>query len=252
MVFLAILLAHLLGDFPLQPIWIAEGKVKSIWFLLLHGLIHYTLLWICIAFFAQAEFLSFRTQFLAFAYLVVHLLIDYAKSKLVTKNVVRENLSLFLADQFAHIAVIILVAALMTKSSIIAMLRNLHASATAKLHILLTAIIYVSVVFGGGYLIRQITRGISKEIAAENPIQLGNAGLYIGWIERFLIVTAMLMQSPALVGLILTGKSIARYPEFKEARFVEYFLIGTLLSISLAVLGGILLLQVLYGTVSLK
>jgi hypothetical protein len=60
------------------------------------------------------------------------------------------------------------------------------------------------------------------------------------------------MQSPALVGLILTGKSIARFPEFKETRFAEYFLIGTLLSISLSVHGGIVLLQLLYGTVSLR
>jgi hypothetical protein len=81
---------------------------------------------------------------------------------------------------------------------------------------------------------------------------LENAGLYVGWIERFLVITAIVMQSPVLVGLILTGKSIARFPEFKEPRFAEYFLIGTLLSISLSVFGGILLLLALYGTVSLK
>ena len=82
--------------------------------------------------------------------------------------------------------------------------------------------------------------------------QVENAGLYIGWIERFLVITAMAMQSPALVGLILTGKSIARFPEFKETRFAEYFLIGTLLSISMATLGGILLLELWYGSISLK
>jgi hypothetical protein len=52
--------------------------------------------------------------------------------------------------------------------------------------------------------------------------------MYIGWLERFLVVTAILVQSPSMVGLILTGKSIARFPELKE-RFAEYFLIGTLL-----------------------
>ena len=60
--------------------------------------------------------------------------------------------------------------------------------------------------------------------------------MYIGWLERFLVVTAILVQSPSMVGLILTGKSIARFPELKE-RFAEYFLIGTLLSMGLAVLG---------------
>ena len=60
----------------------------------------------------------------------------------------------------------------------------------------------------------------------ESAEQVENAGMYIGWLERFLVVTAILVQSPSMVGLILTGKSIARFPELKE-RFAEYFLIGT-------------------------
>jgi len=49
-----------------------------------------------------------------------------------------------------------------------------------------------------------------------------------------------------MVGLVLTGESIARFPELKE-RFAEYFLIGTLLSVGLAVLGGRVLVQLWYG-----
>jgi len=75
--------------------------------------------------------------------------------------------------------------------------------------------------------------------------------MYIGWLERFLVVTAILVQSPSMVGLIVTGKSIARFPKFKE-RFAEYYLIGTLLSIGLAVLGGLLLAKLWYGTILLK
>jgi hypothetical protein len=82
--------------------------------------------------------------------------------------------------------------------------------------------------------------------------ELRNAGLYIGWLERFLVLTAVLVKSPAMIGLILTGKSIARLPELKGSRFAEYFLIGTLFSISFALLGGILLLRLLVGAVSLK
>lgn len=48
------------------------------------------------------------------------------------------------------------------------------------------------------------------------------------------------------MGLILTAKSIARYPEFKSERFAEYFLIGTLLSISLAVSGAVLLSKLFF------
>ena len=41
--FMALLLAHLLGDFLLQPQWILHNKAKRIWPLISHGLIHYGL-----------------------------------------------------------------------------------------------------------------------------------------------------------------------------------------------------------------
>jgi hypothetical protein len=50
-----------------------------------------------------------------------------------------------------------------------------------------------------------------------------------------------------MVGLIFTAKAIARYPEFRSERFAEYFLIGTLLSLAIAILGGVLLTEILFG-----
>src|SRR5256886_11296208 len=51
-----------------------------------------------------------------------------------------------------------------------------------------------------------------------------------------IFLTALLLQSPGTAGLILAAKAIARYPEFKSEHFAEYFLIGTLLSFSIAVM----------------
>ena len=53
----------------------------------------------------------------------------------------------------------------------------------------------------------------------------------------------------ASLNLILAAKAIARYPEFKSEHFAEYFLIGTLLSFSIAVVGGALLARVVLGEV---
>jgi hypothetical protein len=76
--------------------------------------------------------------------------------------------------------------------------------------------------------------------------------MYIGWLERSLVLTAMILRSPATVGLVLAAKSIARFPELgKSERFAEYFLIGTLLSLLAAIFGGIVLLKVLTGRVTL-
>ena len=111
----------------------------------------------------------------------------------------------------------------------------------------------MAVVFAAGYLIRYLTRSLAAGIEkpGETAEEIRDAGMYIGWLERFLVVTAILVQSPSLVGLILTGKSIARFPELK-ARFVEYFLIGTLLSMALAVVGALVLVKLWFGTISLK
>jgi hypothetical protein len=117
----------------------------------------------------------------------------------------------------------------------------------------LVALVYAAVIFLGGYIIRLLTRPLLRNNPpppGESSSQLRNAGMYIGWLERFVILTALLLRSPATAGLVLTAKAIARYPEFKQVRFAEYFLIGTLLSISAALVGGAIIFKLLYGAVA--
>jgi len=250
--FMALLLAHLLGDFPLQSEWISKSKGASLRSLILHGVVHFILAWISLLVFTQVRLLSISSQSVVFGYLIVHLLIDKLKNWLTVRKALPDDCKIFLLDQLFHLIVVAIAAILLTGSQAGELIRSVRLSASVKTHILEVAIIYVAVIFGGGYLIRYLTKGLALDTPAESPAQLENAGLYIGGIERFLVVTAIAIQSPALAGLILTGKSIARFPEFKEARFAEYYLIGTLLSVSLSVIGGIILLELLYGTISLR
>lgn len=252
MTIMALLLAHLLGDFPLQPQWIACNKGKRLWPLICHGIAHYCLAWACLLLFTPIPYFTISSQAVILAYIAVHLSIDKLKHLAIARRPSLDNWKTFLSDQALHILTLTITATILAGSSIAALLRESQPSPSTKTHLLELAIVYVAVVFGGGYLIRYLTRGFSFNDRSHAPSTLKNAGLYVGWLERLLIVTAIAMQSPVLVGLIMTGKSIARFPEFKEPRFAEYFLIGTLLSVSLSVLGGILLLQLLYGNVSLK
>lgn len=249
---MALLLAHLLGDFLLQPKWIIRNKDKSFWPLICHGITHGIIAWICLLVFTQVTFISIQSQAVVIGYVAVHLLIDDTKSRMIVRKYLLDNWKTFLFDQLLHVIVLVIMAFILTGSNLTEFIQSIRLSAPVKTYILEVVIIYVAVVFGGGYLIRYLTKGLAKDIVDEASAHLKNAGLYVGWIERLLVITAIAIQSPALVGLILTGKSIVRFPEFKEARFAEYFLIGTLLSISLSVLGGIVLLWLLYGTVSLK
>ncbi len=71
------------------------------------------------------------------------------------------------------------------------------------------------------------------------------AGEVIGVLER--MVTFVLVASGALtaVGFVIAVKAAARFPLFKETAFAEYFLIGTLTSVGLALLLGLLVLSAL-------
>jgi hypothetical protein len=164
-----------------------------------------------------------------------------------------DSASVFVIDQLMHICTIILLAWFLTRPGWSSVRSEFSWSPATGERVLEAAIVYVTVLFAGGYLIRYLTRNLTAGIEkpGETQEQVKDAGMYIGWLERFLVVTAILVQSPSMVGLILTGKSIARFPELKE-RFAEYFLIGTLLSIGLAMLGGLVLARLWYGTISLK
>ncbi len=254
---LALLLAHLLADFPLQSNWIAHNKGKGTWARLVHIAIHYAVAWSCLLLFANVSFFSWFDQLVIIGYLLVHFGIDTCKGLITARWKSCDNTTLFVTDQLLHI---------LTVAAAVLILARLHAAwlfgwwpimtAKARFHLLVAITIYAGVMFAGGHFIRYFTKGLSSNLAGatgtETPEQLKNAGMYIGWIERFLIITAIAAQSPAMVGLILTGKSIARFPELKDARFAEYFLIGTLLSVLIAVAGGIVLARMLYGTFSLK
>ena len=81
--FLALLLAHLVGDFLFQPKWLAENKGKRLWPLLCHGFVHYASAWACLLIFASTNFLSVYNQAVIAGYFLAHLLIDKLKSLVI-------------------------------------------------------------------------------------------------------------------------------------------------------------------------
>lgn len=251
---LAVLLAHLLGDFPLQTSAVVQGKGRGSRAYLAHGAIHLFVLVLCIAIFSGPAWLNSVWFWVAgVLYVALHLGIDLAKHRLVSAKKLPDSTLVFLLDQALHVCTIFALVWFLARPDWTIVRSDFRWSPATGERALQAAVVYVAVVFTGGYLIRYLTRNLAASVhkVGETTEQVKNAGLYIGWLERFLVMTAILVQSPSMIGLILTGKSIARFPELKE-RFAEYFLIGTLLSITLAVLGGLLLAKLWYGTISLR
>lgn len=64
-------------------------------------------------------------------------------------------------------------------------------------------------------------------------------GRTIGALERGLALTLVLIGQFGALGLIVAAKSLARFKALEDREFAEYFLIGTLASLLLALAGGL-------------
>lgn len=70
---------------------------------------------------------------------------------------------------------------------------------------------------------------------------LPNAGKWIGYLERILILTFILTGNAEGIGFLLAAKSVFRFGELSKAQDIkttEYVLIGTLASFTVAILVG--------------
>ncbi|HYK11035.1 MAG TPA: hypothetical protein VEV39_09560 [Gemmatimonadales bacterium] len=64
-------------------------------------------------------------------------------------------------------------------------------------------------------------------------------GRAIGVLERAIALTLVLLSQYGALGLVVAAKSLARFKALEDRDFAEYFLIGTLASLLIAVLGGV-------------
>jgi hypothetical protein len=93
-------------------------------------------------------------------------------------------------------------------------------------------------VFLGGALIGRVLHRFATlvEDPAGGVRGMEDAGLYIGWLERALLFAFLTAGSPEAAALVIAAKSVARFPSFEKDRFAEYYLIGSLMSLVIAVL----------------
>lgn len=87
------------------------------------------------------------------------------------------------------------------------------------------------------WLIRKIIRRWKPD--KDEPTD--RIGAFIGTLERILTIILVGLESYAAVGFVVTMKSIARYERVqKEKAFAEYFLAGTMLSMLIALILGLI------------
>jgi hypothetical protein len=72
----------------------------------------------------------------------------------------------------------------------------------------------------------------STEVDKPNPEN--RVGSVIGQLERMIIAILLLCGQYSAIGLVLTAKSIARFKQLEDKTFAEQYLIGTLISLAIA------------------
>lgn len=102
---------------------------------------------------------------------------------------------------------------------------------------------YFLIFYPVGVLIGKATEKWRRNISEDYRIGLENAGTWIGRFERILILTFVLLGNYQAIGFLVAAKSIFRFGEVtnpKTRKEAEYILIGTLASVTSAIIIGIL------------
>jgi hypothetical protein len=76
--------------------------------------------------------------------------------------------------------------------------------------------------------------------ASPRPAQIARVGATIGILERVLIVVFVLTGSEAAIGFVVAAKTLARFRLLDDRDFAEYYLLGTLASVAVAIVTGLI------------
>ena len=220
-----LVVAHLLSDFVFQPSsWVEDRNEKHFASgkLYLHGLV--TAIVACLL-------IGWTYWLVISIILVTHILIDGWKSYRPKTN------RYFFIDQLLHLVVIVVCWGITWQD--MTGVRSWIQRWNGDLHdwVMLGAFVFVT--SPAGILIGQLTSQWSKRID-DTDQSLAHAGKWIGIAERIIVLILVLQNQYSAIGLLVTAKGIIRFNE-KDRQEVktEYLVIGTLLSIGIAIVAGL-------------
>ena len=102
---------------------------------------------------------------------------------------------------------------------------------------------YLYVCFRGMVVVRSVLELPALQMRRDEDRTAGAIdiarGRTIGALERAIALTLVLLGQYGALGLIVAAKSVARFKALEDREFAEYFLIGTLASLLLALAGGL-------------
>jgi len=229
LIILKLLLAHLIGDFFLQPHkWVKhkeKKKLKSIW-LYVHVIIHLVLMF----------FLIWDVTYtpLILGVGLLHLLIDGLKLTFQRKKTKRLY---FFIDQLLHLVSIVGLTVLLYAE-------NFDFNLDSRLILLIFCVAFLTT--PTSIIMKTIFSKWNISKLTKDNESLKDAGKYIGVLERLLVFIFIITGHWEAVGFLITAKSVFRFGDLtasKERKLTEYILIGTLISFGIAIITSLLFLN---------
>lgn len=223
--FLCLLLAHLVADFVFQTSASCKSKAQKHWRSVhqyIHALIVFVLAWLVS--------LDLHFWWAALIIGMAHLCTD------IWKSYRPEKVTWFALDQVLHLGTLAIVAGLWTQG------HNWNMPLGIELKYVAAAVAAMVCWKPANFFIKLMLKYFSVNMPEENDSGF-NAGALIGTIERWLILIFVCLGRYDALGLLIAAKSIIRFSE-KDTAKTEYVLAGTLLSIFIAVVAGIMVMGV--------
>jgi hypothetical protein len=228
---LKLILAHIIGDFFLQPeSWVKDKekkKLKSVW-LYVHVAIHIALMFLFV------WDLSYATLIVAIG--LSHLIIDGLKLTLQREKTKR---LFFFIDQLLHLIVLLVLSYTFYQSTS-------NFTLTIRPYMLLLVICVAFLTTPTSIIMKTIFSKWNISKLTKDNESLKDAGKYIGILERLLVFIFIIEGQWEAVGFLITAKSVFRFGDLtasKERKLTEYILIGTLLSFGIAILTSLIYLN---------
>lgn len=228
-----LILAHLIGDFLLQPTsWIKEKERRKITSpkLYLHVLIHsglvILLLW------------DLSAWPIVVLIAVTHWTIDLIK---LYAQKPKTRTQWFIGDQLLHLLSIVLIWLLFTE--VILDWKVLFQD--PKILGAITLVLFLTQ--PTSIILANVLKKWSEDIPSQSDQSLQNAGKYIGILERLFVFIFIVTNHWEAVGFLIAAKSVFRFGDLrksKERKLTEYILIGTLLSFGIALGCGLIFLLI--------
>ncbi|MHA6251167.1 DUF3307 domain-containing protein [Oceanobacillus sp. CAU 1775] len=275
MILLSLLLAHLIADFWLQTDQMVREKLTFLKKHLIHHLLAtgVTLLFIWGVIYEFQHILKYLFLPLIFI-CMTHLLIDLLKIKLGETKDSMKKLGFFLLDQVLHVTIIVTTCFLFFQQEPLAIwnsLLNLHEGIIQTTLFILILFILATTV--SGHIVKYVVGSLPSEftnfegeLTLRNKISnkseknvpntdnsfteeyhyysysspLRSRGKLIGYIERLLVIVLTMIGSYQSIAFIIAAKSIARFKQLDDRNWAEYFLLGTLSSIFLGLVLGLI------------